>query len=301
MKGAAYLWWTTAAMMLGMGMEGTAGPEWGKSNKEGIVVRVVPLVEEFRIGKAMMIRIEAKNTGAQLVYADLQSLAHCDCLLDVVNGEGREVPAIGAAVAGCQTIQSYHPLPPGKVVAVVPQVDVGLEFAILQAGRYRLRFPGIQYLPLPLEQDEQTRGEDGKQLDHTTRFTQLPASAPLEIVVADGELTPEQAMIKALLPVVPEGWFVCRRWEDRGIMLGENNPEVSVAIDLVAVDPRGKVGVEEGYRRLGKNEFGEIRMKVAIGPGKGVGEVPEDVELDDYWMGAEEEIRKALGIEPGGR
>jgi hypothetical protein len=75
---------------------------------------------------------------------------------------------------------------------------------------------------------------------------------------------------------------------------------VHVTIDLMAVAPKAGVPMEEGHRKLGRAAFGEIRMGVTIGAGKGVGEPPQDRKLDDFWEGAEKAIRGALGI-VGGR
>ena len=275
-----------------------AEPAWGKPNQEGLMTRLVPLEEKAQVGRPLSFRLEAKNTGKETVYADLQSLAHPDSLLAVTYQEEGSVPVISADLAGCQTAQSYMAFPPGEVVVVAGRIDAAEEFEIAKGGSYRFRHPGLN-MQLPVfKENEGTNDINGKRLDSKTRFTNLAASQEVRLEVQDGVLTTDLNLFKRLRPIVPKDWFLCRRWKGSGVVIGRHDGTGAVIVELLAIDPKAKVAMEEGQRKLGGGPLGEIRMGVTIDGGKRGVDLPQRTNLRDFWPGAEAAIRKALGVEP---
>ena len=270
---------------------------WGKPNPEGLRTRLVPLQKNHRVGKQLAFRLEAENTGIRTLHADLQSLAHAQNQLAITLGDNRQVPCISADLAGCMTTRSYTPFPPGKVVVVAGRLDAAEEFQISKAGTYRFRHPGLKRELPVLKGDEETDDIEGKRLDATTRFTNLPASQEVRLEVGDGKLPADLEMIVNLRPIVPKDWFLSRRWAGEGVRIGHHQPNGYLFIDLVAVDPKAKVALEGGWRKLGISPQGEIRMLIIVFAAEG----PEDFQapkLEDLWPGAEHAICEALKIDP---
>lgn len=271
---------------------------WGVPNKDGLSTRLVPLEEEHQLGKALTFRLEAKNTGKTTVYCDLQDLAHAGSILMITDRKDGIVPVISANLAGCQTEQSYTAFPPGELVVLAGRIDAAQEFQISRAGPYRFRHPGLDARIPVFKEKMGTVDAEGKPIGAKTRFSKLPASQEVRLEVRGGTLPADLAMIVGLRPIVPKDWFLCRRWVGGGVQIGRHGETGFVRIDLVAVDPKAKVAMEEGFRKLGESPLGEIRMGAVIDDGKRVLKVPEEANLGDYWPGAERAIRKALKVQP---
>jgi hypothetical protein len=273
-----------------------AETEWGPPNKEGLTTRLVPLLENPQVGKPLTFRLEGKNTGKVSVYADIQNLAHAERTLEITYEKEGNVPVISAALAGCETLQDILRFPPGMVVVIAGGIDAAEEFELSRAGSYRFRHPGLPgELPV-VEEGLRIMDSEGLPVSSKAKFTNLPPSGQVALEVAAGSLPPDLAMITKLRPVVPKGWHLCRRWIAGGVQIGQKNQAFSVVIDLVVVDPKAGVAMEEGHRKFGRSMLGEIRMGIKICPADGAALAPRKTTLEDLWPGALPAIRAALGI-----
>jgi hypothetical protein len=273
-----------------------AETEWGPPNKEGLTTRVVPLLENPQVGKQLIFRLEGKNTGKETVYADIQNLAHAESTLEITYGKERKVPVISATLAGCETLQDVLRFPPGRVVVIAGGIDAAEEFELSKAGLYRFRHPGLPgELPMR-EEGLRIMDSEGLPVTSKAKFTNLPPSGQVTLEVAEGPLPPDLAMITKLRPVVPKGWHLCRHWIAGGVQIGKQNQSASVVIDLVVVDPKAGVAMEEGHRKLGRSKLGEIRMGIKLRPAEGAAQAPRKTTLEDLWPDALRSIRAALGI-----
>ena len=273
-----------------------AETEWGSPNKEGLTTRLVPLRENPQVGKPLIFRLEGNNTGKATVYADIQNLAHAESTLEVTYGKEGEVPVISASLAGCETLQDVLRFPPGVVVVIAGGIDAAEEFELSKAGSYRFRHPGLPGKLPVMEEGLRIMDSEGLPVTAKAKFTNLPPSGQVTLEVAAGPLPPDLAMITKLRPVVPKGWHLCRRRIAGGVQIGQINQAFSVVIDLVVVDPKAGVAMEEGHRQIGRSKLGEIRMGIKICPAEGAALTPGKTTLEDLWPGALPAIRAALGI-----
>lgn len=150
------------------------------------------------LGRPMPFALEATNRGSRAVTFDVQGLGHHP--YQVRTADGRPVVYVDPRAGGLGTMQRFEALQPGET-RVLDEIDIAASFAILNPGEVDVVFTGLERWGLP---DWTHEGPPEAVL------SALPPSAPLRLSVGPGLLGEEDRILRALLPLVPEGWILHR-------------------------------------------------------------------------------------------
>ncbi len=153
-----------------------ADPEWGVA-KDGVATQLTLVSKEPKIGSAITLKLEAKNS-ADMAHGYDDQQAAVNNSLSVKGRDGKPVSYIATSF---QTSGHRKALTKGQTVTVFGDLDLAQQYLIDKPGKYVVQFVG--------------RGG-------------LPASNELSITVSDAPLPDRLKLLAALHKSAPKGWRV---------------------------------------------------------------------------------------------
>ncbi len=142
--------------------------------RKGLDISLVPLAEEFVVGKPMLFRIEIANVSDETLGFMQDSWMVNDPMI-VKGPDGKKVSYMDTSY---QTIVWTDFIEPGETVVLVESYDVSTQYHITKPGKYSFEF---------------------------TRFY-VKRSNIVEVEVKGGELSPLEVATEKLKPIVPKKW-----------------------------------------------------------------------------------------------
>ncbi|MHC4215773.1 MAG: hypothetical protein ACYSWP_20690, partial [Planctomycetota bacterium] len=146
--------------------------------RKGFEISLVPLTEEFVIGKPMLFMIELANVSEETLMYGRTSMVNDP--MEIKGSDGKKVPYMGGSY---QTAEGSDFIEPGETVVLVESYDVTSQYHITKPGKYSFQF---------------------------TRFY-VKQSNIVEVEVKGGELSPLELATEKLKPIVPDKWVFSSR------------------------------------------------------------------------------------------
>jgi len=165
--------------MLEQGFQGP-GDHVSRAEKmrKGLEIRLVPLAEEFVIGKPMLFRIEMTNVSGETLGFMQDSWAVNDPMI-VKGPDGNKVAYIASH---CQTFAWFDFIEPSETIVLVESYDVASQYHIAKPGRYSFQFKRLS----------------------------VKRSNVAEVEVRSGEPSPRELLTEKLKPIVAKKWEFSR-------------------------------------------------------------------------------------------
>ena len=162
--------------------------EDGKSRRakfeRGIEFRLVPLTEEFEVGRPMLFRIEIVNVGEEpiLFMATGPTSVVANDRMIITGPNGEDIKYVDTSY---QIALRNEVILPGETIILADDYDVTTQYYIDKSGRYIFQFKGWP--------------------------TDTKGSNTIEVDVRDGELSAADSLFSKVLSVMPKGWTATRR------------------------------------------------------------------------------------------
>ncbi len=232
--------------------------------KNGIRYNLIPLSENYIIGKPMPFRIEMKNISEIPVLYMATNLLMIN---DPMNITGPNDDKIEYVDIDSQTVEGEEVVLSGETVVLEENYDVCSQYYISKPGRYSFQF------------------------NNTNK---------LEIDIKQGELLAMDEVYTKLKDILPQGWAITRRMastqepymfveqEDkylfvhmvgkrRGLQI-DNDIRLAIVNDTSEINPKTLTD----YQKLGSSKYGEVLYL--------------DRDAESLWPDNRSQIIKALGI-----
>ena len=237
----------------------------------GIEYKLIPLSEDFAVGRPMLFRINMVNVSdLSVLFMDTRSVMVNDPMA-VIGPNGEDIKYVDTSY---QIAVGHEVILPGETITLADNYDVTSQYGIVKPGRYTFQFKGAS-------------GRNNKR------------SNTFEVEVKEGELSAADSVFASILSVLPKGWTATRRLAPTKLFSGDRadtfinvhligkrtgkliNVDISLAIakDVSSLDHQyvNKLQV------WGKCRWGHVYARV------------RDAEL--LWPDYREQIVKALEIE----
>jgi len=160
--------------------------EWeerDKKLKEGFRLSLIPLSENFVIGKPMLFRLEIQNiSNEKLELGYFTESVMVNAPLEIKDSNGSHVPYMDTSY---QTSGAPKIFEPNEKVVLANNYDVRSQYHIVKPGRYTFQFKG--------ERDFGTNN-----------------SNIIEVDIKPGEMLALEEIVEKLKPVPPKGWELTR-------------------------------------------------------------------------------------------
>ena len=148
--------------------------------RKGFEVSLVPLSEDYVIGKPMLFRLEMKNVSTEtLGPVDTTSVMVNDPMI-VIHPNGDKALYVDSDY---QTVTGHEFVEPGETIVIADNYDARSQYHITTPGKYTFQFRGW--------------------------FTINPSDS-VEIDIKAGRLSSLETVVEKLLPILPEGWTLTR-------------------------------------------------------------------------------------------
>jgi hypothetical protein len=179
--------------------------------KRHVEIRLVPLAEEFVIGRPMLFRVEMRSRGdAPILYTAAGPHAiMCNDPMLIIDADGAVVEYIDTSY---QIGVWSDAILPDETIVLADEYDV--------ASQYRIRKPGVHKF--------QFKGWPGD----------VNPSNICEANVRPGELSPADLVFEKVLTVLPEGWTCTRRMSSMRFISEDFSGE-SIQVGLIG-ERKGK-------------------------------------------------------------
>ena len=143
--------------------------------EKGIKYNLIPLREDFVIGKPMSFRIEMKNiSDVPILYKTIGPLMINDPM-NVIGPDGEKVRYVDMI---SQTLAGQDVILPGETIVFVEDYDATSQYYITVPGRYSFQFK---------------------------------RSNTIEVEVKQGDMSAQDDIYTQLLNILPQGWTITRR------------------------------------------------------------------------------------------
>lgn len=164
---------------------------WG-SEKFGYETQLIPLSEEFIIGKPMNFGLVLRNVSKSLKWYDAQAIGHNS--LRVIGPDGKHLHYKNYSF---QTMGSELPIDKEETVSLFDSRDISKEYVLTNVGKHRIQF---------------REGDYG--MGHDSDF---PASNEIEFEVKTGTPSQLDVLISSMLTLLPSSnWTVTVRGRNEG-------------------------------------------------------------------------------------
>lgn len=238
----------------------------------GLKTRLIPLSNEFVVGKPMLFHVEITNTSeSPITYAATSIMVN-----DPLSIKGPDGNVIEYVDTSYQTAVQDKVIKSGQTVILADNYDATSQYCIIKPGQYTFQLKGRHY--------------------------ECVNSNIIEVEVKPGELTPADSIVQNLLTILPKGWTCTRKLMSREP--SAENPS-STFISVWLIGKSGQKGISRGIdvdirTYLTKDEIvpesdqfgGNLWGRCKFGP---VYVKAYDAAL--LWPDYEEQIIKALNIE----
>jgi len=149
--------------------------------RDGFKIRLIPLSNNFVIGRAMWFRLEMKNISNETLGYMHTSMMVNDPMI-VKDPNGVRLPYIDRSY---QTAVGREFVEPGETVLLADNYDVRSQYHIARPGSYTFQFRGTELLG-------------------------IKPSNVVEARIKPGLLSPLEIVAEKLIPVLPQGWELTR-------------------------------------------------------------------------------------------
>jgi len=275
---------------------GSGGPfesvtPWERDARSGLAVRLLAQ-GPHPLGQPIVVALEVRNFGERAVYFDRQGLGHLP--YELVGPGGRKLPCVGRSAYRGQTMNDYLTLEPGAE-RELERVDLAQLFAVLEPGRYAVRFTG-------LGKWGRDAGNVPGGVSRGSVETGVPESPPLAIDLGQGTLGLRDRLLQRLLPLRREGWVLYADGGPPGAVLAFHRSDLDREGRTATIRVGCESTPDEGSRALGACPWGKVwlgRVFVRRMDRRN----PEDERWEDELSksvlpGLEADLRKALEIRP---
>jgi len=149
--------------------------------KDAFDLRLVPLSQNFVIGKPMLFRLEMTNTTDKTIgYTQTSWLVNDPMTIKDPNGV--TAPYVDSSY---QTPAAPAFAEPGQTVILADNYDVRSQYHIVKPGRYTFQFKGLS--------------------------NHMKPSNIVEVDIKPGPLSPLETVVEKLIPVLPKEWKLTRK------------------------------------------------------------------------------------------
>lgn len=238
----------------------------------GIEFRLIPLTEEFEVGRPMLFRIEMLNVSEEpiLYRATGPSSVVANDQMIITGPNGKTIKYVDTSY---QILAGLDVILPDETIVLVDNYDVVRQYYMTKPGRYTFQFKGWP--------------------------TDTKGSNTIDVEVRDGELSAADSVFARVRSVMPKGWTATRRlaparpvFRDMSgtfinvHMIGKRaGKSIDVDIFLAIAEDEGSLDPEfvNELKLWGKCRWGNVYFK-----GR---------DAESLWPGYRKQIIKALGIE----
>jgi hypothetical protein len=246
----------------------SANAELGSDTEEarkGLKVSLIPLSENYVIGKPMLFRLEMKNVSNEtLQYMHTTSVMVNEPMI-VKDPNGSKIPYVDTDY---QIGVAPEFVESGETVVLADNYDVRSQYHITTPGKYTFQF--------------------------RKSFT-INASDPVEIDIKPGRLSALESIVESLIPILPERWRLNRRNVPSGQIAGRETGE-AIWVHLIGKARRKTADRGIGlflYVNPGKSNLrGELLGQTRWGP-----VYVQSLDAERLWTSYKEQIINALNIQ----
>lgn len=233
--------------------------------EKGIKYNLIPLVEEFVIGKPLSFRIEMKNiSDVPILYMTIGPLMINDPM-DIIGPNGEKVRYIDM---DSQTFAGEDVILSGETIVLVENYDATSQYYIITPGRYSFQFRN---------------------------------SNVISVEVKPGEISALDDIYTRLNNILPQGWTITRRLTSSSepyLFVDESNAYIivhmigkrrglQIDVDIMLAIVNDSLSINSNilseYKFWGKCKWGNVYCKAR--------------DAETLWSDFREQIKKAIEIE----
>ena len=250
-------------------------------SRTGFDVRLVPLTQEFFVGKPMLFRVEMKNMSNETLGYWQTSFMVNDPMA-IKDPNDTIIPYIEGSY---QTSAAPEFVEPSETVVLADNYDLRSQYHITTPGRYTVQF----------------------------RKSPLATPSPSNIVEFDvkpGQLSPSEMLVEKLIPILPPAWNFTRKINSADEFAKEQAGE---AVSFWLTGKHGRKGENKGMNIalniivfIGSDST-QVRLRDYLtelelwGQSQWGPVYVKSLNAEQLWPDYQEQIMKVLGVHNSGK